>query len=622
MTLRKKALMTVGITITGLLIILYFISQITLVRGFTELEEQHTRQNVERALSALSNDLLTLDAIVGDWASWDDTYDFIEDANDEYIESNLIDGTFTELRLNLMLFINSSGQIVFGKAFDLYNEEEITIPQSLSEYLSADDLLLHHPNTESNISGIILLPEDPMLIASQPILTSEDEGPVRGTLIMGRYLDANEIEWLAEQTHLSLTVQRYDYSPMPPDFQAAIPSLSEEAPILIQPLDKQSIAGYALLKDIYEKPILLLRVDIPRDIYTQGQASVSYFILSLLAAGLVLGAAIMLLADRQVLSRLAHLSQSVTSIGTSGDLLARVSMTGKDELSNLGSTINGMLAALEEARHMLQEKNEQLDAQNEELQSQTEELLTQQQELIEKTGEVERANRLKSEFLANMSHGLRTPLNVIIGFSELMRDEVPGKINDEQRQCLSDILTSSRHLLNLINEVLDLSKVESGTTKLNLTNLSLTEVIESLTRTMLPVLAPRQHSLDVEVEEGLPLVHADKAKVNEVLLNLLSNATKFTPDGGRLKIEAVREDNWCQVSVIDNGIGIKKEDQERIFEPFYQLDNSLTRERTGTGLGLALVKQIIEKHGGQIWVESEYGRGSRFTFTLPLATTD
>ena len=622
MTLRKKALMTVGITITGLLIILYFISQITLVRGFTELEEQHTRQNVERALSALSNDLLTLDAIVGDWASWDDTYDFIEDANDEYIESNLIDGTFTELRLNLMLFINSSGQIVFGKAFDLYNEEEITIPQSLSEYLSADDLLLHHPNTESNISGIILLPEDPMLIASQPILTSEDEGPVRGTLIMGRYLDANEIEWLAEQTHLSLTVQRYDYSPMPPDFQAAIPSLSEEAPILIQPLDKQSIAGYALLKDIYEKPILLLRVDIPRDIYTQGQASVSYFILSLLAAGLVLGAAIMLLADRQVLSRLAHLSQSVTSIGTSGDLLARVSMTGKDELSNLGSTINGMLAALEEARHMLQEKNEQLDAQNEELQSQTEELLTQQQELIEKTGEVERANRLKSEFLANMSHGLRTPLNVIIGFSELMRDEVPGKINDEQRQCLSDILTSSRHLLNLINEVLDLSKVESGTTKLNLTNLSLTEVIESLTRTMLPVLAPRQHSLDVEVEEGLPLVHADKAKVNEVLLNLLSNATKFTPDGGRLKIEAVREDKWCQVSVIDNGIGIKKEDQERIFEPFYQLDNSLTRERTGTGLGLALVKQIIEKHGGQIWVESEYGRGSRFTFTLPLATTD
>ena len=139
---------------------------------------------------------------------------------------------------------------------------------------------------------------------------------------------------------------------------------------------------------------------------------------------------------------------------------------------------------------------------------------------------------------------------------------------------------------------------------------------------MKPMLAPRKQSLEVDVEEELPLVHADKAKVRQVLLNLLSNATKFTPDGGRLKIEAVKEDNWCQVSVIDNGIGIKKEDQERIFEPFYQLDSPLTRERRGTGLGLAIAKQIIEKHGGRIWVESEYGKGSRFTFTLPLATTD
>ena len=272
--------------------------------------------------------------------------------------------------------------------------------------------------------------------------------------------------------------------------------------------------------------------------------------------------------------------------------------------------------------HELQEKNEQLDVQNEELQSQTEELMTQQQELIEKTGEVEKANQLKSEFLANMSHGLRTPLNVIIGFSELMRDEVPGKINDEQRQCLEDVLASSQHLLNLISKVLDLSKIESGRTKLNLADLALTEVIESLARTMLPILAPRKQSLDVEIEEGLPLVHADKVKVSEVLLNLLSNATKFTPEGGRLKIEAVREGDWCRVSVIDNGIGIKKEDQEQIFEPFCQLDNPLTKRKNGTGLGLTLVKQIIEKHGGQIRVESEYEKGSRFIFTLPLTTTN
>jgi len=239
--------------------------------------------------------------------------------------------------------------------------------------------------------------------------------------------------------------------------------------------------------------------------------------------------------------------------------------------------------------------------------------------LFEANEELKRATQAKSEFLANMSHELRTPLNVIIGFSELMIDKVPGEINNEQGQCLTDILTSGKHLLNLINEVLDLSKIESGKMELKTTNFALSRVIELLRNTMIPMLAPRKQSLDVEVEEGLPLVHADKAKVRQVLLNLLDNSTKFTPNGGKLKVEATRRDDWCQVSVIDNGIGISKEDQERIFEPFCQLDNSLPEEKSGTGLGLTLAKQIIERHGGQIWVESEYGRGSRFTFTLPLA---
>ena len=242
--------------------------------------------------------------------------------------------------------------------------------------------------------------------------------------------------------------------------------------------------------------------------------------------------------------------------------------------------------------------------------------------LFEANEELKRATQAKSEFLANMSHELRTPLNVIIGFSELMRDEVPGQINNEQRQCLDDVLGSSQHLLNLINDVLDLSKIEAGTAKFRLSNLELAEVIEPLARTLLPVLAPRQQSLDIKVEEGLPLVRINKAKISGVLLNLLSNATRFTPDGGTLKIEAVREGDWCRVSVIDSGIGIKQEDQERIFEPFYQLDNSLTRGKGGTGLGLALVRQIVDKHGGRVWVESEYGQGSRFTFTLPLVETE
>ncbi len=270
----------------------------------------------------------------------------------------------------------------------------------------------------------------------------------------------------------------------------------------------------------------------------------------------------------------------------------------------------------------LQYSNKLLFEANAQLRQEITERTRVEQELIDKSGEVEEANRLKSEFLAHMSHELRTPLNAIIGFSELLIDGVLGKITQKQKKCLTDILASSQHLLSLINEVLDLSKIESGKTELRLTNFTLTDIIEPLKRSIMPMLTSRKQSLEIEVPDNLPLVRADKAKVRQVLLNLLSNAIKFTADGGWLKIEAAWRNDWCQVSVSDNGIGINKEDQERMFEPFCQLDSPLTRERSGTGLGLTIARQIIERHGGQIWVESDYGKGSRFTFTLPLAISE
>jgi len=199
---------------------------------------------------------------------------------------------------------------------------------------------------------------------------------------------------------------------------------------------------------------------------------------------------------------------------------------------------------------------------------------------------------------------------------------VPGKINEEQRQCLDDILTSSRHLLGLINEVLDLTKVEAGKVELKLKDIALSEVVESVTSAMTAVLSQRKQSLDVRLDDGLPLVQADEARLRQVFFNLLSNASKFTPDRGKLKIEASRKDGWCQVSVSDNGIGVKEEDLKQIFEPFYQVDSSMTREGRGTGLGLTLVKELVELHGGRILVKSKYGKGSSFIFTLPLVAAE
>ena len=259
----------------------------------------------------------------------------------------------------------------------------------------------------------------------------------------------------------------------------------------------------------------------------------------------------------------------------------------------------------------LQKKALQLAAQNEEL-------IERERELKEKTREAIEANQLKSEFLGRISHELRTPLNPVIGFAELMLDEVPGPINEEQRQCLGDVLTAGKHLLDLVTEVLDISKIESGKTELRLKHLFLSEVTRLVKKATISTLKRRGQSLDIVIEEGLPRLFADENKLRQVLINLVTNAARFSPDGGKIRIEAVKKDNWCQVSVVDNGIGIKEEDKKRIFEPFYRLDSPFMEEQNGTGLGLVVVKKIVEKHGGEVWVESEYGKGSTFSFTIPV----
>ena len=252
------------------------------------------------------------------------------------------------------------------------------------------------------------------------------------------------------------------------------------------------------------------------------------------------------------------------------------------------------------------------------LQEKNAELMAQQQALIEKTRELETAGQFKSKFLAGMSHELRTPLNAVIGFSDLMLNGSLGETNDTQRQCLTDILNSGQLLLTLINDVLDLSKVEAGKLDLYPESLDLSEVIDGVMPAVKPQLDTNNLKLIISIEPGLPAVNADRNRLRQIILNLLSNAIKFTPPDGKIVVKAVNKDNWCHISVIDSGIGIRKEDQKRIFEAFTQLDTPLEKRREGTGLGLTITRQFVEMSGGRLRLESEPGKGSNFTFTIPL----
>jgi signal transduction histidine kinase len=265
-----------------------------------------------------------------------------------------------------------------------------------------------------------------------------------------------------------------------------------------------------------------------------------------------------------------------------GDFSGRLDVPNRDELGSLGTNVNRM-----------------------------------NDELRRLYGELEQASRHKSEFLANMSHELRTPLNAIIGFSQVLRERMFGEVNEKQEEYLDDILSSGQDLLSLINEVLDLAKVEAGQVELEVGTFSLNEALGRGVVMVRERATKNGVELSLMLAADVDLVDGDERRLRQVVFNLLSNAVKFTPRDGSISVASARVDGEVQVSVSDTGPGIAAADQERIFEEFQQTDVGVA-QREGTGLGLALSRRIVELHGGRIWVESELGRGSRFVFTLPV----
>src|SRR4030042_4984518 len=344
--------------VISVLLVLMFVYNLLMLNGVGAMEQKDTRREAEIIVDSVEHELEDLDATTADYAAWDDTYTFVQDGNMNYINLNLMDATFVNLRLNIMFFVNSTNQVVFGKAFDLQNETELPFPQGLTQHLVDNVLLLSHNTTASSMKGAIAIVEGPLLIASRPILTSQREGPIRGTLITGRFLDSVEMNRLYHVVHLPLILQIVGHPWISSDFQEAYASLSKEEPVFVNSLSRETIAGYALFEDIYGNPILILRIDLPRDNYAQGLTGVVYFFFALAAVGAIFAVVTMLLLEKFVLSRLSRLNKDVQSIGKKPDFVARVSVAGKDELSDLGGEINKMLSRLAHTEEKLKEERD------------------------------------------------------------------------------------------------------------------------------------------------------------------------------------------------------------------------------------------------------------------------
>jgi PAS domain S-box-containing protein len=353
MTLNKKMLLVVGTTAVILVTALFFASRTILLGSFARIEENQVQANLQRVLSALKNEVISLDVLAADWATWDDSYAFIVDGNQEYVESNLVD--FGNTRINFLLFFDTSEQIKFSVGIDSTGLQEVPMPMGLLDYLEENKALVNHSNPESVHRGIIHLPSGPVLLASRPVITSAGEGPVRGALILGRSWTEGEVQRLGETTHMPVEILALDTPSTPDEFAALTKSFPEGTPFYTRVLNDDTIAGFTPVHDIRGTPRLLLKAEMPRNVYVQAKDSLRYYFASTALIGLAICVLVFLLVKKLVVNRLVVLAHEVRRIGTTSGSDDRVTVGGNDELTLLGTTINTMLENLDTSRKKLEE---------------------------------------------------------------------------------------------------------------------------------------------------------------------------------------------------------------------------------------------------------------------------
>jgi two-component system, cell cycle sensor histidine kinase and response regulator CckA len=360
MMLRNKTLLIICLTLAGLIGVLYGLSRVVLLRNFSRFEIADTQHSLDRAISAIANDVNSLDEIAADYSAWDSSRRFVEGKYPAYSDAEFPPQTFERARLSLLVVMDGRNRVLIERAYDLLEHRETPPPPGLREQLNASSPLVQRRDPRGRTVGILMLAEGPYLISSRPILTTLGQGPPRGTLMLGRRLNNDEVSRLAKVTHLDLLLGGLQDRDLPPDLLMARQRLQDSAPVLIQPLSDNAIAGYQFLRDVRQRPVLILRAKMVRRVYHQGEQSLLQFLTMFAGVGLAFGAIFLLLLERMVLSRVSGLSGSVSLIGSRGDLAARVPASGNDELAHLGFAINGMLEALERSHAERHEQQSRL----------------------------------------------------------------------------------------------------------------------------------------------------------------------------------------------------------------------------------------------------------------------
>jgi signal transduction histidine kinase len=600
MSIRLKVLGAIVLSFFIFFVALFVGARSIILSSFEQLEADTSRSNAQRISNVLQDNFNAMVSTNLDWGHWDEPYHFIRGESEGFVETNLGVATMSNLDLNMMLFVDVDKNLLHAEVIDREIPDFMPLPEGISEWLEDDSPYVNHSEKTSIVSGFVHIPNHMVMLTSVPILLNDAQGEISGTLVLGRFFDEGEVAALAEALQFDLQVLDYASPDLSAEALAAKTSLSTDSPISTQVVDENTIAGFVLLNDVSGNPIAIIQANMPRDIYQRGLGTLNLLAAVLVGAGLIMGIASALALEGIVVNRLTKLSEEVAEIQESGGQMAlakRVTVSSKDELSRLSKNINTMLDRLEYNRRQLSEQNQALKVAYQ---------------------EAEEATRLKSEFLSTMSHELRTPLNAIVGYAGIMLEGVGGEIDNEARDMLENINESSEQLLKLINDILDISKIEAGRLELVSENFAVRPLVDTISSNLRVLAEQKRLSFDVDIDEKVPLLLlGDKDRLSQILINLLSNAFKFT-DRGVVALYVAWSDTGLVMRVRDTGIGIPPHAMQYIFEEFRQVDGTYSRSYAGTGLGLAIVKKLVEAMNGTITVDSRVGEGSVFTVNLPL----
>ncbi|HPO12313.1 MAG TPA: diguanylate cyclase [Candidatus Hydrogenedentes bacterium] len=331
--------------------VVYAWSRLVLLGGFVEVENKEVQRDLEQVVDTLKDQISAIGTRTSDWAFWDDTYQFVADVNQEYIDKNIGYEQFAALSsiINFILLFNEAGEHVYSKGYDLQTEKEIPVPPSLLRQLTKDSPFLKHLDEKSKMEGLLLLDDAPVMVASRPILTSELNGPIRGTLVFAGFLNDFQIDVIAKTLRTSLMINRLEDSDLPEDMQQAKAMLSADNNMVVSVLAPKTVAGYTILRDVNNTPILMLRLDKPRAVHSVGVRTLQYFGIGILATGLIQAFVMQFILGKTVLNRLSRLTASLHAIELTTDLSQRVPVTGNDELAEVSASVNKTLEALERA---------------------------------------------------------------------------------------------------------------------------------------------------------------------------------------------------------------------------------------------------------------------------------